>query len=1205
MKHAVSSVKQSGGSPRQVPARRAPAVHPPELQVGNQALQATLRSGVVRAKLAVGSPDDPQEREAEQIADRIVSSAPPETHEPQSPTLAGGMTPSTREEEEKVRRETEVGQAEQSPPASLSPIAGLRGGGQPLAPSVRAFFEPRLGRDLADVRIHTDAQAAESALSLRARAYASGSDLVFASGEYQPQTGEGRRLIAHELAHVGQADRGGTTIRRDGGETAEDLALQDAELLESVKNSSIYLMFNSAASRGGLTTWKTKYPRSFAELQTKVVNIIGYAAFERLLQQDGDILELVQKSRQIVDQLTKLLLETEGDTARQVLFFYSGDLGRPGLYDFDYSYFAGIFKDDPHRDITPLKWLLSGSTEEIVQRVRDNASLAQADEDALQAQRQAWKADGESVLGTIVAEKQRTLWWNAKLHLESLLAPEYGDEDPDVMLAIARMSGGTTAVLKVNARYYAYKLDKEYSREDIFLLPDKDTYVEVLPAGPLAGDVYALTVSGGFVLRPPVGGGELYRSGDETENPLKRLEADTKLLESGKAKEVGLAPIDVFQSMLSNLALLNLKNAEERLKEIRRSSQSEGVFQPTPDPAAGDRLKRDAARLQSVMIELNSLAAEIEGKEPTDEQSDRRDALLAEAGQIVSSNPGAALFVRNKRDPDSKEPAEASDVENTLGDRSGAEAAQAAMSEVDKRLDNIAEVRRAIFDDPSRALDFDVLYEPVLARFNEDDKSSIKFSLFLHSLDKFASIVKIGVTDLGLLLAGFITGGETWIGLAVHGAGLGFGLYQLRAQAAEASLLGAESELDVEGGFQLATREQARSARNWLLISVGLNALAVFGFSRALRTFLQESSREATLLSRFAARVGVSEEVMAAALRKNWLGAADPDPAALQKILLSSLDPELARQFENRTIVKVLSDADWLKKYPNSAAHAKLQLLSAGPNPELVVEFRKSGSILSLEEEAQHIQQATDPNWAAKILATEKVAEGWGTMSNAAKLQAWRPTLEIEIDVQKRLLQRAQLVGDTEAEDDAFAQIEDLSRRLGEVNEALADPAKAPAWFDPAQPPGVFSTPRLPRSNGRWSGRPGNSVWKPFDKDAIRVIGKGNGVRFRNGYPDFSPWSVGRVNLGEMSGEADDFVEADKLFAEGVMNRTRDPPAGFTREDFIYQGRPNATTAKTYRQQAGLTWHHHQGGKLMLLVPTDLHANVPHTGGASAARAGQ
>jgi hypothetical protein len=1208
--HRTADSKRSApAGPARGPASEAP------LQagsIGNQANQTALR--LARAEL--GGPNDREEHEAEAFASRSL-----------------GMTVPPRDGQ---LREPGPGQSSlRRAPATSSSEAAVAppgfSGGRSLPLDLRHFFEPRLGRDLGDVRLHTDVVAAASASRLGARAYAQGSNIAFARGQYRPQTQEGRRLIAHELAHVRQSDRGRAKIRRDGDPTATPtpapaqaqppapaqapapdpaaapaIGDEDAKLLEQVKNFPADWSLNSARQHGGLTGWKTNYPQSFEELRAKAVGVIGNAAFERLLRQDSEILALVQKSAQIIEGLQKLKAEVaEKPAASSVVGYYQGYLGERGFYEFDYSYFAVTFKEDPQRSIEPLKWLLSGDVEQIIDNVRQSAGLAQADEDALQAQRDAWKADGESVLGTKVAEKQRTLWWNAELHLATLLAPEYGDEDADQMLALARMTGRSTAVLKVKERYYAYMLDKQYDREDLFLLPDKDSFVEVIPAGPLTGSVVAITATSGFVLRPPTGDGELYRTGDEVDNPLKRLEADTKLLESGKAKAAGLAPIDIFQSMLMNLALLNLQQAENRLRDIRKSHQDEGIFQATPNAAAGDKLKRDTARLRSLTIELNNLAVEIEDKGANDEQGDQRDALLTEAGQIVTNNPGAALFVENKRDPESKDPADESDVENKLGDKGGKDAAEAAVDEAQKRLDNIAAVRRAIFDEPTRVLDFDILYEPVMARFNDDDKSSIKTSLFFHGLDKFASIVRIAAIDLGLLLAGFITGGETWIGLAVHGAGLAFGAYQLRQQAAEATLVGEEAALDVEGGFQLATGAQARSARRWFYVSVGLNVLAVFGFARAVRTFLQEGSREATLLARFAARVGVSEEVMAAALRRNWRGGADPDPAALQKILLSSLDPELARAYENRNIVKLLSDAEWLQKYPNSAAQAKLVVLSKGPTPEIIVEFRKSGSILSLEEEAQHIQQAADPKWASKITATQDIAKTWSTLSDAAKLQAWRDTLEVEIDVQQRLLQRAELIGDTEAADDAFAQVEELSGRLREAESGLAD-GKLPSWFDPTAPPGVFSTPRLPRvGRGRWSGTPGNSIWYPGkdENEILGVIGKGNGVRYRNGYPDFSPWSRGQVNLGGMSGEADDFSEADKLFAQGVMNRTRDPPTGFTREQFIYNGKPNASTTKAYRQTVGLTWHHHQGGKLMLLVPTDLHANVPHTGGASAARA--
>jgi hypothetical protein len=62
----------------------------------------------------------------------------------------------------------------------------------------------RLGHDFGEVRVHTDARAAESARALDASAYTVGRDVVFGTGRYAPGTGEGRWLLAHELAHVAQ-----------------------------------------------------------------------------------------------------------------------------------------------------------------------------------------------------------------------------------------------------------------------------------------------------------------------------------------------------------------------------------------------------------------------------------------------------------------------------------------------------------------------------------------------------------------------------------------------------------------------------------------------------------------------------------------------------------------------------------------------------------------------------------------------------------------------------------------------------------------------------------------------------------------------------------------------------------------------------------------------------------------------------------------
>ena len=88
---------------------------------------------------------------------------------------------------------------------ALRPAPALvRGTGDALMADERAFFEHRLGHDFGDVRIHADERAAASADAVSAHAYAVGRDVVFARGAYEPETAPGRRLLAHELAHVVQ-----------------------------------------------------------------------------------------------------------------------------------------------------------------------------------------------------------------------------------------------------------------------------------------------------------------------------------------------------------------------------------------------------------------------------------------------------------------------------------------------------------------------------------------------------------------------------------------------------------------------------------------------------------------------------------------------------------------------------------------------------------------------------------------------------------------------------------------------------------------------------------------------------------------------------------------------------------------------------------------------------------------------------------------
>jgi Domain of unknown function (DUF4157) len=82
------------------------------------------------------------------------------------------------------------------------------GGGSPIEPGARSFLEERMGHDFSDVRVHTGAKADESARSINAQAYTVGTDVVFRSGAYQPDSDTGKHVLAHELAHVVQQKSG-------------------------------------------------------------------------------------------------------------------------------------------------------------------------------------------------------------------------------------------------------------------------------------------------------------------------------------------------------------------------------------------------------------------------------------------------------------------------------------------------------------------------------------------------------------------------------------------------------------------------------------------------------------------------------------------------------------------------------------------------------------------------------------------------------------------------------------------------------------------------------------------------------------------------------------------------------------------------------------------------------------------------------------
>ena len=107
-------------------------------------------------------------------------------------------------------------------PGLESYVERSRGGGRPLPAATRAAFEPRLDRDLGDVRLHADSRAASATAEIGARAFTKQSDIYFGTDQLRPGTAQGDRLLAHELAHVAQQkQRCGAIQRQPISTTAE------------------------------------------------------------------------------------------------------------------------------------------------------------------------------------------------------------------------------------------------------------------------------------------------------------------------------------------------------------------------------------------------------------------------------------------------------------------------------------------------------------------------------------------------------------------------------------------------------------------------------------------------------------------------------------------------------------------------------------------------------------------------------------------------------------------------------------------------------------------------------------------------------------------------------------------------------------------------------------------------------------------------
>ncbi|WP_111669040.1 eCIS core domain-containing protein [Algoriphagus litoralis] len=225
--------------------------------------------GVIQPALKVGKPNDKYEHEAESMADKVMMmpaapaaplmSASPggfqmkatEEEELQMAPLSAGISMIRRSEEEEVQlnpeeeevqlfaeqkslirlseEEEEVqlkggeeeniqclgGDGATVSPQLTSQIQQSAGSGAALPPAIQQDMGQKFGADFSGVRVHTGPQAASMSSALGAQAFTHGNDIYFNEGKYQPESSQGKHLIAHELTHTVQQ---GAAVKRSPSE---------------------------------------------------------------------------------------------------------------------------------------------------------------------------------------------------------------------------------------------------------------------------------------------------------------------------------------------------------------------------------------------------------------------------------------------------------------------------------------------------------------------------------------------------------------------------------------------------------------------------------------------------------------------------------------------------------------------------------------------------------------------------------------------------------------------------------------------------------------------------------------------------------------------------------------------------------------------------------------------------------------------------
>lgn len=389
---------------------RAATVQKPAASLkGVQRQAVATRSSVqIQASMKVSSPKDPAEKEAEATAKKVMRMAIPESSIAYVKTGSDGLFRQVKQEEKEKKVQTKLRspyisrfadsgiftqrqaedkiqrKAEGQPNVASNVTADIQNSmasGSPLPLSVRRFMEPRFQANFSNVKIHTGDKSAKLNRQLNAQAFTTGNQIFFGKDKFQPETSEGKELIAHELTHTIQqgeavqrrenvtvSEQSPIQVQRLGLSDALDYFADKANLIPGFRMFTIILGVNPINM--------SSVDRSAANILRAIVEFIpGGGLITQALDNHG-VFEKVGKW--VESQIKSLGLV--GSAIKQAVTEFLDSLSWTDIFDLGgvWNRAKAIFTDPIDRIISFAKGLLNGIIEFIKDAIlRPLAKLAE------------------------------------------------------------------------------------------------------------------------------------------------------------------------------------------------------------------------------------------------------------------------------------------------------------------------------------------------------------------------------------------------------------------------------------------------------------------------------------------------------------------------------------------------------------------------------------------------------------------------------------------------------------------------------------------------------------------------------------------------------------------------------------------------------------------------------------------------------------